>query len=124
MVLIDWYKRVVLEKYADFNGRASRPEFWYYVLANAIIGMILGFIKFGGVPWINYIYSLAVMIPGIAVGVRRLHDLGKSGWLLLIGLIPLVGAIILIVWYAQEGNAEENEYGAVPSKDPKEEVAV
>ncbi|MBN2890847.1 MAG: DUF805 domain-containing protein [Bacteroidales bacterium] len=117
---MDWYKQVVLKKYADFNGRASRPEFWYFVLANFLVGFILGFIKIGGYPIFSSIYSLAVLVPGLAVGARRLQDLGKSGWYLLFGLIPIAGAIILIVWFATEGEQQENSYGAVPSKEPEE----
>lgn len=124
MILIDWYKEVVLKKYADFNGRASRPEFWYFVLANFIVSFILGFIKIGGFQVFSIIYSLAVLIPGIAVSIRRLHDLGKSGWYLLFALIPIAGPIILIVWYATEGEQQENSYGAVPSKEPEETTTV
>lgn len=67
------------------------------------------------------LYYLAVLVPGIAVGVRRLHDIGKSGWSILIGLIPIVGPIILIVWFVQKGNPEANEYGEVPIQTPPEE---
>lgn len=120
MVIINWFKVVVLKKYADFSGRASRPEFWYFILANAVIAFVLGLIKIGGTPWFAVVYNLAVLIPSTAVGVRRLHDINKSGWSLLIALIPFVGAIILLIWCAKEGDAADNNFGAVPSKEPEE----
>ena len=76
-----------------------------------------------GLPTLSMLYILAVLVPGIAVGVRRLHDIGKSGWNLLIALVPFVGAIILIIWVAKEGDAEENSYGAVPAQTPEEDDA-
>lgn len=97
---MNWYKKVVFENYANFNGRARRSEYWYFILFNAIFSLVLTLIdnllglQFGtadsGV--LNTIYSLAVFIPSLAVSVRRLHDIGKSGWLLLIAY----GAIILL----------------------------
>lgn len=130
MNMIDYYKKVVFENYANFNGRARRSEFWYYVLANIIISILIAIIEnmlglgnysssgasfqySGGI--ISNLYSLAVLIPGLAVGVRRLHDTGKSGWNLLFVLIPFVGGIILIVFFATEGESGPNKFG----KDPK-----
>ncbi len=116
MEMIKWYKYVVLQNYANFNGRASRSEFWWFVLANFLISIILSFVdQILGVQFFSTLYSLAVLIPGIAVSVRRLHDIGKSGWNLLLGLIPIIGAIILIIWYVKESDPEENQYGPVPS---------
>jgi uncharacterized membrane protein YhaH (DUF805 family) len=112
--LVSYWKKVVLEHYADFDGRARRAEFWWYFLANFIIGVVLNLlIQVSGIFWVLYvIYALGVLIPGLAVGVRRLHDTGKSGWWLLIALIPLVGAIVLIVFFATDGTPAVNEYGA------------
>jgi uncharacterized membrane protein YhaH (DUF805 family) len=98
----------VLKNYATFNGRARRSEYWYFVLFNAIIsfgiGFIGGLISFG---LLGTIYSLAVLIPSIAVGVRRMHDVGKSGWFL---LIPIYNLILALT----DGEKGENQYGADP----------
>jgi uncharacterized membrane protein YhaH (DUF805 family) len=111
--LVGYWKRVILERYAQFTGRATRPEFWWYFLANVIVYIVLNIlIAIASIFWVLYvIYALAVLIPGFAVGIRRLHDTNKSGWWLLIGLIPLIGAIVLIVFWATEGNPGPNNYG-------------
>jgi uncharacterized membrane protein YhaH (DUF805 family) len=112
--LVGYWKRVVLERYALFTGRSARPEFWWYFLAAAIIGIVfnilIGISSFFFVIYV--IYGLAVLIPGLAVGVRRLHDTDKSGWWLLLALIPIVGIIVLIVFWATEGTRGPNRYGA------------
>ena len=108
-------RRCLLEKYADFNGRASRPEFWWFVLACFIVNVLMGAIFRG---WISSIISLALLVPSIAVGARRLHDIGKSGWLQLIAIIPIIGWIVLIYWAAQPGQAEANQYGPPPADTP------
>ncbi len=122
-----WYLHV-LKNYVNFNGRASRPEFWYFVLFNflfslgaSILDGILGTtnMQAGGIGILGGIYSLAVLLPGIAVGVRRLKDTGRSGWWYLIGLIPIVGFILLIVWWASPGDPQANEYGPVPPNTPE-----
>jgi len=106
----------VLKKYAVFTGRARRKEYWMYILFYIIIMFVLGFIEgmigTGGI--IGALFGLALLLPSIGVGIRRLHDTGKSGWLLLLGLIPLVGAIILIVFFVQEGTKGDNAYGPDP----------
>jgi len=115
---LNWYVDV-LKKYAVFDGRAGRPEYWYFVLFNFIAGIVLGIadsllgtMSSGArIGLLGGIYSLAVLCPSIGVGIRRLHDIGRSGWFLLIGLIPLVGWIILIVWAATESDSGANEYG-------------
>jgi uncharacterized membrane protein YhaH (DUF805 family) len=121
--MIQWYKKVVLENYANFNGRARRSEYWYFVLMNmliAITAMILDNITGLAMENIGYgpiylLYTLAVLIPNLAVSVRRLHDVNKSGWFLLIAFIPLIGAIWLLVLFCSEGTSGENNYG----EDPK-----
>ncbi len=116
----------MIENYANFNGRARRAEYWYFTLGNFIIMFIFYLIGFAGAFMnstvlmafgfgIYGITALATLVPSIAVGVRRLHDIGKSGWYYLIGLIPLVGGIILLVWFFTDGNRFTNEYG----EDPK-----
>ncbi|PZP56051.1 MAG: DUF805 domain-containing protein [Micavibrio aeruginosavorus] len=107
----------VQDKYVTFQGRASRSEYWYFALFNFLAGLIAGIIDaaiFGDTGILNLIVVLGLFLPGLAVGVRRLHDIGKSGWWLLISLIPLVGIIILIVFNCQKGDAESNIYGPPP----------
>src|SRR5690554_2411323 len=106
---MNWYI-TVLKKYAVFSGRARRSEYWFFVLFNMIVAFILGFIDgfFGladaevGVGLLGMIYGLAVIIPSLAVGVRRLHDTNRSGWWLLISLVPFIGAIVLIVFFVMD----------------------
>jgi uncharacterized membrane protein YhaH (DUF805 family) len=119
--LINYWKKVVLENYANFTGRARRAEFWWYFLANVLISIVfniidavLGLGMGGGIGVLGVIYSLAVLVPGLAVGVRRLHDTDKSGWWLLLALIPIVGIIVLIVFWATEGPPGVNRYGNNP----------
>ena len=120
--MIDWYKKVVFENYANFSGRARRSEYWWFILANMIIAVIamiidnVAGINFGQIPYgpVYVLYALAVFIPGLAVSVRRLHDVGKSGWFYFIVLIPLVGAIWLLVLFFSEGQQGENQYGPNP----------
>ena len=107
-------KSVILKNYVNFQGRATRAEFWWFFLFNAIIGFILSL--FGDVGTIiSGIWSLAILLPQLGLGARRLHDINKSGWLWLIALIPIVGVILLIIWWAKEGDTTENQYGPVPT---------
>jgi uncharacterized membrane protein YhaH (DUF805 family) len=118
---MNWYLEV-LKKYAVFNGRARRKEYWYFLLFNIIVSIVLAviddvtgsFSPEAGMGLLGGIYSLAVLIPSIAVSVRRLHDTERSGWWLLIGLIPLIGAIVLIVFMVQDSKPGQNQYGANP----------
>ena len=119
---MEWYLKV-LKNYVGFSGRARRKEYWMFVLFNMIVSLvfsILGSIKgIGGLfTVLSGLYSLGVFLPSIAVGIRRLHDIGKSGWWLLISLVPIIGGIWLIVLLATEGTSGENSYGS----DPKEEI--
>jgi len=100
-----------LKKYAVFTGRARRQEFWIFFLCSFVVGLVLGWI-----PVIGWLISLAVFIPSLTVGVRRLHDTGRSGWTELLALIPLAGIIILIVFWAQEGAGGKNKYGPNPKR--------
>ena len=113
MALIENWKLVVLERYAKFDGRAGRGEFWWFVLANFLVFIVLAIlIQISGIFWLLYIgYALALIVPSIAVAIRRLHDTNKSGWWLLIGLIPF-GGIVLLVFYILEGTNGPNNFGA------------
>ena len=115
---IDAYKLVVLKNYANFEGRLGRGAFWRFVLVNLVISIVLSILAqtFGVVFWLAYVlYAVGVVIPGIAAGARRLHDTNKSAWLLLVGLIPFVGFIVLIVLFAMEGDQQANDHGPVPT---------
>lgn len=105
----NWYPEV-LKKYAVFEGRARREEFWTYTLVNLIVSFVLHFIA----GFLGLIYSLAVLVPSLAVGARRLHDTGRSGWWQLVGLIPLIGIIVLIVFWVQDSQPAANEHGPNP----------
>ncbi|MFH9075407.1 DUF805 domain-containing protein [Streptomyces alboflavus] len=108
-----WYVDV-LKKYAVFNGRARRAEYWMFTLISLIVSLVIFGIDMALGIWVlEAVYSLAVLIPGIAVSVRRLHDTDRSGWWLLLFLIPLIGMIILIVWLAQDSKPA-NRYGPSP----------
>ncbi|MDD7939999.1 DUF805 domain-containing protein [Actinomycetospora lutea] len=131
---MQWYLKV-LKQYVDFGGRARRTEFWMFVLFNAIAYILLALIdvligtasfaatgtgfQFGG-GLLSGLYSLAVLLPSLAVAVRRLHDTDRTGWWLLIALVPLVGGIVLLVFYCIEGTRGANQYGP----DPKQDAAV
>jgi uncharacterized membrane protein YhaH (DUF805 family) len=116
MSFTDAVTTVITKKYADFSGRARRSEYWWFYLAVVLVGVV--FSVLGQVAdlftILYYVVLLALLVPFIAVGVRRLHDTGKSGWFLLIGLIPIVGTIILIVFFVQDSNPGDNQYGANP----------
>lgn len=99
--------KTCLQKYADFGGRASRPEFWWFFAFQLWVYVAAGFL--GG--WLYFLAMLGLALPAIAVGVRRLHDTGKSGWLMLIALIPLLGGLILLYFAAQPGQPSPNAYG-------------
>lgn len=102
------------KKYADFSGRARRKEYWMFVLFYLIFYIVLAVVDgvILGMPILSGIFSLAIIIPSLSIGARRLHDTGKSGWWLLISLVPLVG-IILIVFLVQD-SVEDNKYGPNP----------
>ena len=126
--------KTCLSKYVDFTGRAQRSELWWFVLfimiGNFVLGMVdsvlfgttvvtdTGFSASTDTPILSGIFGLATLLPSIAVGARRLHDLDKSGWWLLIGFIPLIGIIVLIVWYATGGTRGPNRFGADPLDGP------
>ncbi len=88
--------KTCFSKYVDFSGKASRSEFWWFFLFCLILDLVLGCTGFGA------ILSLVLLLPQLAVGARRLHDIGKSGWWQLIALIPVIGIIVLIIWWAKK----------------------
>ena len=105
-------------KYADFSGRARRSEYWYFTLFDLLVSMVFNTLAratgLGFFSVIMSLFSIAILIPGLAVAWRRLHDIGKGGANYLFILIPLVGAIMLIVWFAKEGQYGDNAFGPDP----------
>ena len=111
---MNWYLEV-LKKYGVFDGRASRSEYWYFILFNTIIyvGILIVGIAIK-VEFLVFIYGIAVIIPSLAVAVRRLHDTDRSGWWILISLIPLIGSIILLIFLVTGSSRGNNQYGTEP----------
>jgi uncharacterized membrane protein YhaH (DUF805 family) len=107
--------RTVLSKYADFTGRARRSEFWWFFLFQFLVSVVASIIDQAiGFPALQIVAALALLVPNLAVGARRLHDTGRSGWWQLIALVPLVGIILLIVWWATDSEPRPNQHGAPP----------
>ena len=100
--------KTCLSRYADFKGRAGRPEFWWFVLFQFLVMGVASLL--GDV--VNGLAGLALLLPSLAVNARRLHDVGRSGWWLLLWFIPLVGLVVLVYWCAQSGEPESNARGA------------
>ena len=111
MYLVNNFKDIITKKYFCFEGNAARQEFWMFFLAVAIINAILGVIPGTTGRIVQGVFSLAILLPFLGVGARRMHDIGKSGWMQLLGLIPCVGAIILIVLWAKPGQTAEGGCG-------------
>ncbi len=103
-------KEIVTKKYFCFEGRAGQKEFWLWVLVTFIVGAVLGVIPHAG-RILSTIFGLAVLLPSLSVAARRLHDTGKSAWLLLLELIPIIGGIIILILCIPEGQKEANAYG-------------
>lgn len=134
-----WYLKV-LRQFADFRGRARRKEYWMFLLFNIIFLIIAATIdnllgttfkvdpeydaygSGGALPygWVYVLYALFVFLPGLSVGVRRLHDVGKSGWMMFIALIPIIGAIWLLVLYCTDSQDGPNKWGDNPKSDGTE----
>ena len=128
---MEWFLKVVRDNYSNFNGRARRKEYWMFVLFNLIFAVIaatldnmLGLTFNEMIPYgyLYIAYAFAVLIPGIAVAVRRLHDVNKSGWMMLVVFIPFVGAIWLLVLLVIEGTKGDNQYGADPKGSEFNEI--
>ena len=118
---MSWYLEA-LKKYAVFHGRSRRAEYWYFVLFNLIVAIVLAgidsllgtFSSAQNIGLLSGIYSLAVLIPTLAVTIRRLHDIDRSGWWILINLVPLIGTIVLLVFALMDGTPGDNRYGPNP----------
>ncbi|MDX8290469.1 DUF805 domain-containing protein [Metabacillus indicus] len=110
-----WYLDVI-KKYAVFQGRARRKEYWMFFLFNLIVTIILSIVEslIGMEQILVGIYSLILLLPSLGVAVRRLHDIGKTGWWLLIGLIPIIGGIVLLVFSCLDSEPGANKYGPSP----------
>ena len=103
--------QVCLRKYVDFEGRAARPEFWWFALFQVVVLVVAAMLGRA----VYTIAALALVLPSLGVGARRLHDIGKSGWFLLIHLIPVIGILVLIYFWVQPTQPESNNYGALPA---------
>ena len=111
-----------LKRYAEFTGRSRRKEYWLFALmmlvAGIVVGMVEGMLGLSGTLGtygpLSWLLIAAIIVPSIAVGVRRFHDLGKSGWWMLVGLIPIVGGLVLLFFFVQEGDKGPNQYGPDP----------
>ena len=121
---MNWYIQV-LQQYAVFSGRSRRKEYWYFVLFNVIVTLVLTIFDKGigtfnettGYGVLSGIYSLAVILPALGVAIRRLHDIGRSGWWILIGFIPLIGVIVLIIFFVKDSQPGDNQYGPNPKSE-------
>ncbi|CZE48155.1 DUF805 domain-containing protein [Campylobacter geochelonis] len=118
MSAFGYFKKVYAE-YFNFNGRARRKEYWYYTLFYTIISIVLGTLDLliFDMEILSSIFFLVSLIPYLAVSARRLHDIGKSGWWLLIGIIPILGGIVLLVFFIIDGEQGDNEYGLDPKRE-------
>ena len=104
--------KVCFAKYVTFSGRAKRPEYWWFFLFCFVVSLLLQAVHEG----VSGLFSLLTLLPSLAVGARRLHDTARSGWWLLLWLVPVIGWIVMIVFLAQEGESGDNAYGSVPEK--------
>jgi uncharacterized membrane protein YhaH (DUF805 family) len=116
-----WYLEA-LKKYAVFGGRSRRREYWYFVLFSLVVSLLLSavdallgtFSSSTNVGLLGGIYGLAIIIPSIAVSVRRLHDIDRTGWWVLISLVPVIGTLVLLVFAVLDGTPGENRFGPNP----------
>lgn len=111
-------EKALKENYCNFSGRASRSEFWWFYLFTLILGVAVDIVFCWSQNAMNVasgLIGLALLLPNLGIAVRRLHDIGKSGWWIFISLIPIVGWILLIVWYCKDSQMQPNEYGPVPN---------
>jgi uncharacterized membrane protein YhaH (DUF805 family) len=107
------------DHYAKFDGRASRPAFWWWVLFVVLVSVGANIIDLAiGAPVFSAIVGLGLLLPNLSVSIRRLHDTDRTGWWVLIWLIPLIGWVVLLVFYLQQGDAGENRFGPPPATAP------
>ncbi|MCV3263932.1 DUF805 domain-containing protein [Vibrio harveyi] len=123
--MFDWYYRVILN-YSNFSGRARRQEYvWYFTLVNVLVNLVMGIIdrvigsvmQMDNFGFFGVIYALFIMIPSIAVTVRRLHDSGRTGWWALIAFVPIIGVLVLLYFLIQDSEEGSNQYGANPKHE-------
>lgn len=115
---MSWFVEV-LKKYAVFSGRARRKEYWMYTLFVVIISIVLAIVDYAlGMQALGLIFSIAILLPSLGVAVRRLHDTGRSGWWILISLIPLIGTIVMLVFLCSDSEPGANKYGPNPKEMP------
>jgi uncharacterized membrane protein YhaH (DUF805 family) len=122
---MNYFLDVMKNKYAQFEGRASRSEYWYFVLFYIIFAVVVGLLdgvmagltggNAGGIGILSLIYILGTLVPSIAVGIRRLHDTGRSGWWYLIALIP-IASLVLLAFFVMDSQESENKYGTNPKE--------
>ena len=111
-------ERALKLNYCNFSGRASRSEFWWFQLFAFILGIVVEIVfcwNQNVMSIVSGLVGIALLLPNLGIDVRRLHDIGKSGWWIFLSLIPIVGWIILLVWYCKDSQMETNEYGPVPN---------
>ena len=120
---MNWYLDVLKNKYATFSGRARRKEYWMFLLINlvvsvalALIDSLIGSVSESGMGLLSSVYSIGVLIPSLALSVRRLHDIGRTGWWVLISIIPVIGAVVLLVFMLLDSEPGSNRYGANPKE--------
>jgi uncharacterized membrane protein YhaH (DUF805 family) len=110
-----WLLDPITKHYFDFSGRASRQEYWMFVLFYIIVSIVVSMIATATeIYFLETIFALALLLPALGISVRRLHDVNKSGWWVLLGLIPILGFIILLTFYIQKGDPGPNQYGDNP----------
>ncbi len=112
---MNYFINAITSKYATFSGRASRTEYWSFILIYLILQLLISFLPLGLI--VNYVLFglyVALFIPSLAIAVRRLHDIDKSGWMVLLGFIPVVGAVVLIVLFCLPGTPQKNRFGKAP----------
>ena len=122
---MNWYLDVLGNKYAVFYGRARRAEYWFFVLFNILISIALGVVDgltgtlnpMTGIGLLGGVYAIAVIVPGMAVTVRRLHDTGRSGWWVLLALIPIIGGLVLLYFLVLDSDPGSNDYGDCPKSE-------
>lgn len=120
-------RTALLERYAEFSGRSRRSEYWWFVLFNILLNIVVSLIgavlgdAIGSI--LGLLVMLALIIPGIAVTVRRLHDTDRSGWWILIALIPLIGTLVLLFFMVQRGTPGDNRFGTDPTGSVAERFA-
>jgi uncharacterized membrane protein YhaH (DUF805 family) len=107
--------KACFNKYATFSGRACRSEFWWFSLFNVLVGVVISAISLAvKMPFLATLFQVLIFLPSLAVGIRRLHDTGKSGWMYLVAFIPVIGGIWLLVLFCTDSQPGANEYGENP----------